>query len=481
MTTTTLLHRSGTALAHAASATTWRNSLRLRPADAVFAPAMKVGIAGSVVLVAGGLTGQQHLVGLAALGALVSAFGRYQPYGRLARQLALVAASLLVATGAGALLGAAGVAPWQQMALLSLIAGLASHVFHAFKITGPGAVILVFAASAGTSTAHSFADVGPVLLAVALGAAVGWSIALAPVLFFPMGPARLATARAIGAVVRWGEIRGTKTQHAQEAGLREAALVSVETARDSVAISATSRVSGRKQAAMMARRAHALERLLAEASALLCSAAPSTEGLACLARHEAELRKVRGLSAANPGRDVPPAPRRPRLFPAARTALLSRDSVNQALRMAAASALAGWAAVVLGLEHPLWASMGAVAALQGLNYSVTVQRSIQRLVGNVLGAVVALALLSMPLGFWPAVAMVIVFQVLAELLVMTNYTLTTIVVTPMALIMTGLGAQLAPAAAFTRVGDTLVGVVIGVLVAALSISVSDRHHVGARH
>ncbi|WP_432641503.1 FUSC family protein [Arthrobacter polaris] len=148
--------------------------------------------------------------------------------------------------------------------------------------------------------------------------------------------------------------------------------------------------------------------------------------------------------------------------------------------MAAASALAGWAAVVLGLEHPLWASMGAVAALQGLNYSITVQRSIQRLVGNALGAVVALALLSMPLGFWPAVAMVIVFQVLAELLVMTNYTLTTIVVTPMALIMTGLGQQLAPAAAFARVGDTLVGVVIGVLVAALSISLSDRHHLGAR-
>ena len=168
--------------------------MTLRQADSVFAPSMKVGITATVVLVAGGLTGQQHLVGLAALGALVSAFGRYQPYGRLARQLAMVAVSLLVATGAGALMGAAGVAPWLVMVVLSLIAGLASHIFHAFKITGPGAVILVFAASAGTSTAHSFADVGPVLLAVFLGALVGWLIALAPVLFFPMGPARLATA-----------------------------------------------------------------------------------------------------------------------------------------------------------------------------------------------------------------------------------------------------------------------------------------------
>lgn len=487
MISSTRIRHSGAALAHAASATTWRNSMKLRPADSVFVPSIKVGIAATVVLVSGGLMGQQHLVGLAALGALVSAFGRYQPYGRLTRQLAVVAVSLLIATGAGALMGAAEVAPWLAMVVLSLIAGLASHIFHAFKITGPGAVILVFAASAGASTAHSFADVGPVLLAVFLGALVGWLIALAPVLLFPMGPARLAAARAVGAVVRWAGKPGTGTEASgmrdvgsRDAGLRKAALLAVDTARDSVAISATSRFPGTKRAAMLAHYAHALELLLAEASAVLASAAPSVESLERLTRHEATLRKIRGLSEANLGRQSPPAPARPRLFPTARTALLSRDSLSQAVRIAAASVLAGWAAVVLGLEHPLWASMGAVAALQGLNYSITAQRSIQRLVGNALGAVVALVLLSMPLGFWPAVAMVIIFQVLAELLVMTNYTLTTIVVTPMALIMTGLGTQLAPAAALARVSDTLVGVVIGILVAALSISLSDRHHLEAR-
>ncbi|WP_207345498.1 FUSC family protein [Arthrobacter sp. E3] len=477
MTTTTRIRHSGTALAHAASATTWRKSLSPRPADAVFVPAMKVGIAASVVLVAGGLTGQQHLVGLATLGALVSAFGRYQPYGRLARQLAVVAASLLIATGAGALMGSAGVELWMQIALLSLIAGLASHTFNAFKITGPGAVILVFAASAGAGTAHSFTDIGPVLLAVFIGAAVGWLIALAPVIFFPMGPARLATARAIGAVLRWGEIGHSTTQ---ETELRQAALLAVGTAHDSVAISASSSVPGKKRATALAHRAHALESLLAEASIVLNNEPPTAARLDGLARHEAALRKVRGRLTATSLPEAPTAPARPRLFPTAHIALLSGDSFSQALRMAAASALAGWAAVLLGLEHPLWASMGAVAALQGLNYSITVQRSIQRMVGNVLGAVLALVLLSMPLGFWPAVVIVIIFVVLAELLVMTNYTLTTIVVTPMALIMTGLGAQLAPAAAFARVGDTLVGVVIGVLVAALSISVSDRHHLVAR-
>lgn len=199
--------------------------------------------------------------------------------------------------------------------------------------------------------------------------------------------------------------------------------------------------------------------------------------LSHLARHEGQLRKIRGTVGV-------PAPAAGSRDTAKASSFLStglagfgsRNSLNQGLRMAAAAALSGWVAIALGLGHPLWASMGAVAALQGLNYSMTVQRGIQRLVGNVLGALVAVALLSLALGFWPSVAMVVVFQVLAELLVLRNYTLTTIAVTPMALIMTGLGSHLGPEAAMTRVADTLVGVVIGVLVAAVSISLADKAH-----
>ncbi|WP_449373635.1 FUSC family protein [Arthrobacter psychrolactophilus] len=205
-----------------------------------------------------------------------------------------------------------------------------------------------------------------------------------------------------------------------------------------------------------------------------------------LAQYEAELRKVRGIPAvtqrpATEDQAVSSRGTVPQGFlAAARVQMTSRASFLQALRMAAASALSGWAAVGLGLEHPLWASMGAIAALQGMNYAVTVQRSIQRLVGNVVGAAIAVVILSLSLGFWPSVALVIVFQVLAELLVLKNYTLTTIAVTPMALIMTGLGTHLGPDAALSRVADTLVGVVIGTLVAALSISLADRHHLAKK-
>lgn len=483
MTTLTRFRHSGTALAHSLSPTAWRSTFAMRPADAIFAPAMKVGIAAALVLVGGGLLGHGQLAGVASLGALASAFGRYQPYPRLARILALVAAALLISAGAGAFMGAANVPIALQIVALSLLAGIAAHLFSAFGITGPGAVILVFAASAGSGYAHTFDAVPQVIAAIAAGAAVGWLVAMAPVLVAPMGPARLAVARAIASVLRLGTDRlGTDGLGTDDAGTRPgAAAVPLRLARESVALSAGAVRTGSRRALRLQREADALNQLLDEASTARTLGGPGrAAALERLARHESELRRTWrtpavAASAAAGGHAAPQG-----FVAAARGRIGSRESGSRALRMAAASALSGWAAVGLGLEHPLWASMGAVAALQGLNYSVTVQRGIQRLLGNVAGAVLALALLSVPLGFWPSVALVVAFQMVAELLVLTNYTLTTIAVTPMALIMTGLGSHLGPDAAVSRVADTLVGVVAGVLVAALSIPLSDRAHLAHR-
>ncbi len=476
---------SATALAHSVSPSAWRNSFAVRPADAIFAPAIKVGIAASLVLVAGGLTGQEQLAGVASLGALTSAFGRYQPYRRLAPMLAIVAAAMLAAVGIGALLGSTGTPMAMQIVILSVIAGVAAHVFSAFRITGPGAVILVFAAAAGSGYAHAPGEIPRVLAAMGMGAAVGWLVAMAPVLLVPLGPARLSVARAIAAVVRLGleAPRGTGDNDAHLGAARSA----VQGARESVALSAMRPRRGGSRTQRLQNDAAQLNLLLDEAAAALEMAGSSdTDSLAAallqLSRHEAHLRSLRRSPSVATAPDSAPvsqfaAP--PRFWAPARAGLRSSSSASQAVRMAAAAVLAGWAAAWLGLDHPLWATMGAVAALQGMNYAITVQRSIQRLVGNVAGAAVAMVLLSMSLGFWPSVAFVIAFQVLAELLVLKNYTLTTIAVTPMALIMTGLGSHLGPDAAFSRVADTLVGVVIGTLVAALSISMADRHHLPA--
>lgn len=471
----TRLHHAGTALAHSVSPTAWRNSFALRPVDAIIVPALKVGVAAALVLVAGGLLGHEQLAGIAALGALTSAFSRYEPYRRLAQHLAVVAASILGATGLGAILGATGTPFWLQIVVLSLMAGLASHLFSAWKITGPGPVILVFAASAGSGFAHTVDAVPPVLLASALGGAVGWVVAMAPALVLPLGPARLAAARAIAAVLRLEEDN--------DRDRRAAAMLALRTAREIVALSsppfpARERRRGLRRAAGIRRHAEGVARLLgeAEAAVALVGTDRSAAAMSRLARHEAVLRKVRRPLAAPAAAGVSAGAKPAGFLAGGRAGMASRGHAHRALRMAAGSALSGGAAVALGLEHPLWASMGAVAVLQGLNYSVTVQRGIQRVVGNVVGAGVAMALLSLSLGFWVSAALVIVFQMLAELLVLKNYTLTAFAVTPVALIMTGLGTQLGPDAALSRVADTLVGVVLGVVVAAVTISYSDRHH-----
>jgi hypothetical protein len=148
------------------------------------------------------------------------------------------------------------------------------------------------------------------------------------------------------------------------------------------------------------------------------------------------------------------------------------DLLTQAARMVVACAVAASIVVAAGLQHPLWAAMGAVATLQGVTYHLTVRRGVQRLLGNLGGAVIAAVLLALPMNYWGAVLLIAVLQGLAEVLVTMNYALCSLVVTPMALLLTALGAGLAPHVAIDRVLDTVVGVVIAIVVAALTIA----HH-----
>jgi uncharacterized membrane protein YccC len=104
---------------------------------------------------------------------------------------------------------------------------------------------------------------------------------------------------------------------------------------------------------------------------------------------------------------------------------------------------------------------------------MAVHRGVQRLLGNVGGAALAAGLLALPLGYWGAVAAIVVFQTAAEIASTVNYALTSLAVTPMALLLTGLQAGLAPAVAVDRVLDTAVGIVTGIVIAAVTISGSD--------
>ncbi|WP_197037899.1 MULTISPECIES: FUSC family protein [Actinomycetes] len=149
------------------------------------------------------------------------------------------------------------------------------------------------------------------------------------------------------------------------------------------------------------------------------------------------------------------------------------ELLSRSIRIVVAGGVAAGIVAAVGLQHPMWAAMGAVATLQGVNYHLTVTRGVQRLLGNVGGAAIAAGLLALPIGYWGAVVLIAVLQVLAETLVTVNYALCSLLVTPMALMLTALGAGLAPEVAVDRVVDTAVGVVIAVVLAAFTIAHHD--------
>nr|WP_245709084.1 FUSC family protein [Rhodococcus tukisamuensis] len=448
------LRRSGAALAHAVSAAAWRGALEVRPADATVAPSVRVGIAAAVTLVAGGLLGQPTLAGVAALGALTSAFARHEPYPRLAAKLAVVGVSLVSFVALGAVAGAAGLTAGWQIALLSAAAGLASLVLGAFRITGPGAVIFVFAAMAAIGYTHTAADIAAITLAVLAGVLVGWAAALAPAAFLPMGAARLATARALAAVA------GLDGPGPRDPAAARGALAH---AREVVAVSARGEQStahARDLIALLADADRAVERWLTDGGA---------DRLHRVATHERELRKVKRRIAIPSPDDAPELPPVGGFLADGVRRLRSCGLLANGARIAVASALAGWVAAAGGLGHPLWASLGAIAAMQGLTFSHTVQRAIARLLGNIGGAAIAAVLIAAALSYWQAVVAIVALQVLAELLVVKNYALTSLAVTPMALLMVGLGTPITPDIAVPRVLDTLVGAVVGVVIAAITL------------
>ncbi|MDC3724369.1 FUSC family protein [Rhodococcus sp. Rp3] len=459
-----LRHTRG-ALAHPLSASAWKDALEVRRGDPTVAVALRVGLATILALVGGGLLGYGQVAGFAALGALTSAFLRYEPYPRLAVRLPWVGLGIVGYTAFGAALGAMGAPLWVQIVVLSLGSAVAYWVFTAFSLMGPGPVILIFAAAGAAGFSDGWTDAGLVTAAAAIGALLGYVVAMLPALSHPHTPARLAVARALAAVSAV-EIRGAEAVPIARQSIRKA--------RETVALNAPRRPDT---------HVHELAALLDAAEAVLDSGSHDTSRARRddFARFEKELRKARRdieiPRVDAEGRPVLPTP--PGFVREGCGRLLDRLVLIGAARIFVASLLAASLAALIGLDHPLWAAMGAMAALQGLNYRNTVQRGIQRLIGNVGGAMIAAVLLAIDLGYWPVVAAAVLFQTVTELTVTRNYGLASVGVTTMALLLTGLGQHAGPGLAVNRVADTVIGVVVGVIVAAVTIRRDDRHHLVA--
>ncbi|MFJ2666758.1 FUSC family protein [Nocardia fluminea] len=455
------LRHSRGALAHSISASTWRRALEMRSADATVAVSLRVGAAAALMFAGFGLLDLRQYVGFAVLGALSSAFARHEPMVRVAATVSFVGALVVMFVAGGGLLALAHVPMWAEVALMAVGAAVAAMSISAFRITGPGPVILVFAATAAVGYVTTPGQLVHACSAAAIGAAVGLLAQTAPLLVLPLGPARLAVARALSAVAALD--RG---------GPVEPARAAIAHAREKVALTGIRNGDAAHHRDLLI--------LLDEAEAAVDDwTAGNPTRLLDVVRHEGELRKIKRHSIIF-DRDAPARvstlPRPESFMVTGLSGLRSPVVLGNAARIALASACAGWFAAAAGLASPLWATMGAMAAMQGVSYAMTVQRGIQRLLGNVGGALIGALLIAASLGYWATAVVIVVLQVSAEVMAARNYALTSLAVTPMALLMVGLGVHLSPEIGVSRIVDTLIGVTIGVVVAAVTISRSDLQH-----
>lgn len=152
-------------------------------------------------------------------------------------------------------------------------------------------------------------------------------------------------------------------------------------------------------------------------------------------------------------------------------------------RVAFGAGLAVFLAHAYNAAHPAWAAMGTVAVMQGAHLHVSMNRALQRMLGTVVGGGLVWIILSYEPGAWTVIAGVAVCQFLTEVVIGYNYGLGHIIITPMALLMSYLAAPAGTAdrtMAGERILDTVIGAMLGLVLAVLTSSVDDRLYLERR-
>jgi uncharacterized membrane protein YccC len=440
--------------------------LRLgRPSDIWFKPALSVVVAvapPNLTLLA---FGRLDLAMYTMAGSLCALYAHNRPYAARARALAAVVLGMVAGLAAGLVAASLTGSAVLLVTVGALVAAVQKTLCDATRIGPPGHVVLTFISSASLFAPQTLAQVpGHLALALATGA-WAWLVGMAPVLFRPHGPERRATAHALNAVAAHAEVRADGDRHPRTSGTAHAA---VQAAWQTL-LAAGARSGTRR----------ALERLVVRAEVALAAPADTDPR-----RLRAWARELRGTG---------PVPRAaddgtPRGGHAQDDELLGVDVeltapvrpwwralgplAPIALRTALGCALAGYVSLALGVGRPYWALVTA-ASLYQANVTLTWSRGVQRVVGNLVGVLVFVAVV--PLAHVGPAALVLCCLALnfgAEALMGRNYWLGSVCVTPMALLITEFAGQQEPGRLITeRVVDTLVGALVGF---AAAIAVTNR-------
>jgi hypothetical protein len=443
--------------------------LRLNnPSDIWFKPATSVVVSAAVPNLTLLALGRLDLAMYTMAGSLCALYAHNLPYAARARALAWVVLGMLASLAAALLTASLTSSAAVLVAVGALLAAAQKTLCDATRIGPPGHLILTFISSASLFAPQHLAQI-PGHLALTAGAgAVAWLVGMAPALMRPHGPERRATARALNAAAAYVSAEDGARERA-----RAGAAAAVHAAWQSLL------ATGGRGAAR-----RALERLVVRAEVALAAPADTDPAL---------LRDwAVGLSGTGPvprvnhahagevddevlGIEAELAFGKPSLW---RRLAPGSPLLPVALRTAVGCALAGYGSLALGVGRPYWALVTA-ASLYQANVTLTWNRTVQRVAGNLAGVLVFAAVVPLAhVGQIFVVLFCLLFSFGAEAFISRNYWLGSVCVTPMALLITEFArTQEAGELITDRVVDTLVGALLGIVAAVIVTNRRAADHI----
>lgn len=118
----------------------------------------------------------------------------------------------------------------------------------------------------------------------------------------------------------------------------------------------------------------------------------------------------------------------------------------------------------IGFERAYWIPISCCAVLLGATVLSTIQRGFQRMLGTLLGMLIAILILHLEPGTWYIVILMSLFMGVAELLIAANYAMAVIFITPNVLLMSAaVTNQFDTFLVLPRIVDVVIGSTIGLL------------------
>ncbi|MEC3890878.1 FUSC family protein [Nocardiopsis alba] len=434
---------------------------------------------------------------LAALGSMTVLYEKKTPYAYRAAALALVGLGFVAAVAVNSL--AASLSPWAAVASIGLTAGLATWVCAAWRVDKPGPMFFVLVATISTIAPSGVADVPLHALIAALGAAVGWTVSMSGAPFRARHPEYQAVAGAYRALATLLRAVGTpELDHAQHQasvavadswrivllGQTRGYRTTAEAARLRALLRWVSDIHLSATQVCMARPTPLPDQAAEFADRMAVavadpSRAPDPESLDELRRGmrprslEARLYNLLSRAAQAARRSAQEEDERrtatlhderyPALWSALRSSL-SRDSLIRptAMRMWLTVTAAGAFGLWLGLDHYYWVALTTTSVLQAGNVVLTLNRSVQRSLGTLLGVLAGAALIMSHPPLFVVIVLAGLLQGATQLVVARNFFYASVLLTPMAL-MLSYTANPYPVSdlVVSRIIDTLVGSAFG--------------------